>query len=85
MPWPLPWIYYYVKAVMFLLSVACVESWFSKIKLIKTRLRNQLAQTNLNNLLGILTEAPINFQDDEYEYWETSYLTIIWRTIEIDL
>ena len=53
---------------MFPLSVGCVESWFSKIKLIKTRLRNQLAQTNLNNLLGILTEAPINFQDDEYEY-----------------
>ena len=83
---------------MFPLSVACVESWFSKIKLIKTRLRNQLAQTNLNNLLGILTEAPINFQDDmntlliksqnpsmRTKLWETLYLTILWRTTEIDL
>ena len=51
------------------LSVACVERLFSKMKLIKTRLRNQLGQTTLDSLLRISTESPDAFQDDEFEFF----------------
>ena len=44
--------------LIFPLSTACVERFFSKMKLVKTRLRNQLSQVNLENLLFIATEAP---------------------------
>ena len=54
---------------MFPLSVACVERLFYKMKLIKTRLRNQLGETTLDNLLRISTESPTGYDDDEYEYF----------------
>ena len=38
-------------SLMFPLSVACVKHLFSKMKLIKTRLRNQLGETTLDSLL----------------------------------
>ena len=53
---------HYTKLLYFLLifplSDACVERSFSKMKLGKTRLRNQLKQTSLENLLYISTENP---------------------------
>ena len=55
--------------LMFPLSVARVERLFSKIKLIKTRLRNQLGRLSLDSLLHISAEAPEKFQDDKYEFF----------------
>ena len=46
----------------FLLRVAWVQRLFSKIKLIKTRLRNQLGQSSPNSLLHIYTEGQWKFQ-----------------------
>ena len=43
---------------IFPLTVACVECFFSKLKLVKTRLRNQLSPTTLESLIRILTESP---------------------------
>ena len=37
-------------SLMFCLSVACVECLFSKMKLVKTCLRNQLVETTLDSL-----------------------------------
>ena len=54
---------------MFPLRVACVERLFSKTKLIKTCLRNQLGKTTLGSLLQISTESTIGFDDDKYEYF----------------
>ena len=62
-------IYLLELSLMFPLSVACVERLFSKMKLIKTRLRNQLGQTTLDSLLRISTESPDAFQDDEFEFF----------------
>ena len=53
---------------LFPLSVACVERVFSKMKLIKTRLRNKLLQVSLDPLIRISTEAPYEFSDTEYEF-----------------
>ena len=50
------------------LSVACAERLFSKMKLIKTRLRNKLLQVSLDPLIRISTEAPYEFSDTEYEF-----------------
>ena len=56
--------------LIFPLSTACVERFFSKMKLVKTRLRNQLSQVNLENLLFIATEAPkTGFTDSEYDFF----------------
>ena len=44
--------------LIFPLSTACVEKLFSKMKLVKIHLQNQLSQDNLENLLFIATEAP---------------------------
>ena len=56
--------------LLFPLSTACVERFFSKMKLVKTRLRNQLKQTSLENLLFIVTEIPKNgFGDDVFEHF----------------
>ena len=55
--------------LMFFLRVACVERFFSKMKLTKTRLRNQLGETTLDSLLRILTETPTGFDDDKYKYF----------------
>ena len=56
-------------SLLFPLSVACVERLFSKMKLIKTRLRNQLSQVSLDSLIRISTEAPDDFSDTEYEHF----------------
>ena len=56
--------------LIFPISVACVERLFSKMKLIKTRLRNQLSQVHLDQLLRIATESSKEgFSDDEYEHF----------------
>ena len=56
--------------VIFPLEVACVERFFSKLKLVKTRLRNQLSQTTLEFLLRIATESTKEgFSDSQYEYF----------------
>ena len=40
------------------------------MKLVKTRLRNQLSQVNLENLLFIAPEAPkTGFTDREYDFF----------------
>ena len=39
------------------------------MKLMKTRLRNQVGQLFLDSLLRISTESPENFQDDEYKFF----------------
>ena len=39
-------------------SLSCIQSFFSKMKLVKTSLRTQLKQTNLENQLHISTESP---------------------------
>ena len=54
--------------LIFPLSTACVQRFFSKMKLVKTRIRNQLSQVNLENLLFIATEAPkTGFTNSEYD------------------
>ena len=55
--------------LLFLLSVACVERVFSKIKLIKRRLCNNLSQVSLDSLICISVEAPDEFSDTEYEFF----------------
>ena len=42
---------------------------FSKMKLIKTRLRNQRGNLSVDSLFRISTEGPEKFQDDEYEFF----------------
>ena len=39
------------------------------MKLMKTRLRNQVGQLFLDSLLRISAESPENFQDDEYKFF----------------
>ena len=56
-------------SLLFPLSVACVERVFSKMKLIKTRLRNKLSQVSLDSLIRISTEGPDEFTDNEYEFF----------------
>ena len=56
-------------SIMFPLSVSCVERLFSKMKLVKTRLRNQLSQVSLESLLRISTESPTTFSDETYEFF----------------
>ena len=51
---------------MKLLELSIVERLFSKMKLIKTRLRNQLSQVSLE---FFYTEAPDNFADEEYDFF----------------
>ena len=58
-------IYY---LLLFPQSTACIERLFFKMKLIKTRLRNNLRQSTLVNLLFIGTEAREDFHDDHYEH-----------------
>ena len=55
---------------IFPLNAACVERLFSRMKLIKTRLRNQLSQVRLDQLLRISTESPKDdYNDNVYEYF----------------
>ena len=60
-------LFYYL--LLFPLSTACVERLFSKMKLIKTHLRNNLSQSTLENLLIILTEPPEDFHNDHYGHF----------------
>ena len=56
--------------LIFIVSTACAKRFFSKMKLAKTRLPNQLSQTNLGNLLFTATEAPkTGFTDSEYDFF----------------
>ena len=56
--------------LIFPLSTACVERFFSKMTLVKTRLRNQLSKVNLENLLFNAAEAPkTGFTDSEYDFF----------------
>ena len=57
-------IYLFKLLMIFPLSAACVERLFSKLKLVKNRLRNQLSQTTLERLLMIGTESPKDGFDD---------------------
>ena len=59
-------IYLLQLSIMFSLSVSCIERLFSRMKLIKTRLRNRLSQISLDSLLRISTEKPTKFSDGEY-------------------
>ena len=53
---------------LFPISVACVERLFSKMKLIKTRLQNELSQVHSDQLLRIAIESPKkSFSDSTYE------------------
>ena len=54
--------------LLFPLSVASVERVLSKMKLIKTRLRNKLPQVSLDSLIRISTEAPDEFSNTKYEF-----------------
>ena len=56
-------------SIMFPLSVYCIERLLSRMKLVKTRLRNQLSQTSLDCLLRISMEKPTKFSNDEYEHF----------------
>ena len=51
-------MFLFYMLLIFPVSAACVERLFSKMKLIKTRLRNQLSQVRLDQLLRIATEMP---------------------------
>ena len=56
--------------LIFPLSTACVERFFSQMKLVKNRLQNQLPQVNLENLLFTATEATkTGFTDSEYDFF----------------
>ena len=57
-------MYLFYLLMVFPLSAACVERLFSKLKLVKNRLRNQLSQTTLESLLMIATESPKDGFDD---------------------
>ena len=55
--------------LIFPLSTACVGRFFSKMKLVENRLRNQLSQVSLENLLLIAAEAPkTEFTDSKYDF-----------------
>ena len=70
--------------LIFSLSTACVERFYSKMNLVKTRLRNQLSQVKLENLLLIATEAPkTRFTDSEYNFccWWTQKKKKKWESM----
>ena len=60
-------LFYYL--LLFTLSIACIERFFSKMKLIKPCLRNNLSQSTLENLLFTATEAQEHFHSDHYEHF----------------
>ena len=54
--------------MIFPLSAACVERLFSKMKIMKNRLRNSLSNATLESLLLIARESPkAGFEDDVLE------------------
>ena len=54
------YIYLLHLLLIFPISIACVERLFSRMKLVKMRLCNQLKQTTLDSLLRIATELTLN-------------------------
>ena len=55
---------------IFPISIACVECLFSQMKLVKTRLHNQLNQITLDSLLCIATEWRLNvFADGDFTHF----------------
>ena len=55
--------------MIFPISVACVERLFSKMKLVKPRLRNNLKECTLDQLLMLSTEGPTEFTDSEFDFF----------------
>ena len=56
--------------LIFPLSTACVKRFFSKMNLVKTWLRNQLSQVNLENLFFTAKEAPkTGFTHSKYYFF----------------
>ena len=53
--------------MVFPLSAAAVERLFSRLKLVKTRLRNRLEIEQLNKLLMIAKESPSKLTDEDLE------------------
>ena len=53
-------IYLFHLLLIFPISIACVEHLFSRMKLVKMRLHNQLKQTTLGSLLRIATESKLS-------------------------
>ena len=52
------------------ISIACVEHLFSRMRLVKTRLRNQLKQSTLDSLLCIATKSPLSdFADGDFYHF----------------
>ena len=66
--------------LIFPLSTAYVKRFFSKMKLVKTWLLNQLSQVNLENLLFIAKEAPkTGFTNSEYDFFVDELKKITWE------
>lgn len=65
-------LFYYLLLIP--LSTACIERHFSKMKLIKTPLRNNLSQSTLEDLLFIAIEAQEDFHDDHYKHFSNELL-----------
>ena len=49
------------------IATASVERSFSKMKLIKTRLRNRLSETSLSHLMEIAIKSPDTLLDSDLE------------------
>ena len=63
-------IYLLHLLLIFPISIACVERLFSRMKLIKTRLRNQMKQATMDSILRSATETPSNgFTDEDFDFF----------------
>ena len=63
-------IYLLHLLLIFLISIACIEPLLSRMKLVKTRLRNQMKQATLDSLLHIATETPSDgFNDEDFDFF----------------
>ena len=49
------------------MGTVSVERSFSQMKMIKTRLRNSLGDTNLSHLMKVVVESPQSLSDEELE------------------
>ena len=75
--------------MLFPLSAAVVERLFSKLKIVKNRLRNRLGDLTLSKLLTVCTESPKDgFSDQDYERtkarqpcYESEGFIVVTRTI----
>ena len=63
-------IYLLQLLLIFPISIACVEHLFSRMKLVKMRLHNQLKQTTLDSLSRIATESKLNgFTNGDFNHF----------------